>query len=211
MRSRRVAGVDGCKGGWLAAILEDHRVEFQLCPDFSSVLSLDAEVIGVDIPIGLPHSRPRRADLLARAFVGARWPSVFLTPSRAVLEARTHAEATALAVELTGKGVSQQAFALRHRILEVDELAADDGRVIEVHPEVSFRALAGRPLPSKHTPDGLIARRALLHLDPDSVRRSLEKDALDALVVAWTAQRVAAGEAKTLPPDPEPAEPTITY
>jgi predicted RNase H-like nuclease len=209
--SSRVAGVDGCKGGWLAAILEDDRVEFQLCADFASVLALDAQVVGVDIPIGLPDAGPRRADLLARAFVGPRWPSVFLTPPRAVLEAPTHAEATALSVELTGKGVSQQAFALRRRILEVDALASRDERIVEVHPEVSFRSLAGRPLPSKHTPEGLTARRDLLEADARSVRRSLEKDALDAAVVAWSARRIAAGEAETLPPDPERGEPTITY
>jgi predicted RNase H-like nuclease len=207
----RVAGVDGCKGGWLAALDGGGEVEFQVHRDFRSVLSLDASIIGVDIPIGLPHSEPRRADLLARTFVGPRWQSVFVTPPRAVLEAETHADATALCVKLTGKGVSQQAFALRMRILEVDELASGDRRVVEVHPEVSFRALAGRPLPSKHTPEGKSARRELLGLDTAAVRPALEKDALDAAIVAWTANRIAAGVAETLPDNPQPGEPTITY
>ena len=33
---------------------------------------------------------------------------------------------------------------------------------MEIHPECSFQALAGAALPSKHTPDGLRVRRALL-------------------------------------------------
>src|SRR5439155_10553978 len=81
---------------------------------------------------------------------------------RPVLEAPTYAEARALAVELTGKSVSAQSYALRHRILEVDEHARRDERVIEVHPEVSFSELARRPLLSKHRTDGLAERRALL-------------------------------------------------
>jgi predicted RNase H-like nuclease/DNA-binding MarR family transcriptional regulator len=208
----QVAGVDGCKGGgWIAAVLDSGRIDFQEHPDFTSVLSIDAAVIGVDIPIGLPNAEPRRADVLARKFVGPRWPSVFMTPPRPVLEATNHAEATALSVELTGKGVSRQAFELAARILEVDALARRDPRLIEVHPEVSFRALAGRPLPSKHKPEGAAIRRELLRADLTAVRRSLHKDALDAAVIAWTAERVVARAAKTLPADPEPGEPTITY
>jgi predicted RNase H-like nuclease len=208
----RVAGVDGCKGGgWIAAVLDEGRIEFQEHPDFTSVLSIDAAVIGVDIPIGLPETEPRRADLLARKFVGPRWPSVFMTPPRPVLEARSHADATALSVELTGKGVAKQAFELAPRILEIDALAHRDQRLIEVHPEVSFRALAGRPLPSKHKPEGAAVRRELLRADLTAVRRSLHKDALDAAVVAWTAERVVGKTAKTLPPNPQPGEPTITY
>ena len=96
-RTGRVAGVDGCSGGWIAAVVEGGRVDFQIHATFESVLSLDVEVIGVDIPIGLPLTEPRRADLLARTFVGPRWPAVFLTPPRAVLEAATYAEASELA------------------------------------------------------------------------------------------------------------------
>ena len=35
----------------------------------------------IDVPIGIPDVGPRRADLLARAFVGPRASSVFATPS----------------------------------------------------------------------------------------------------------------------------------
>jgi predicted RNase H-like nuclease len=122
---------------------------------------------------------------------------------RSVLEAATYEEARRIAVELTGKSISAQSYALRQRILEVDEYAGADDRVIEVHPEVSFRELARRPLLSKHRADGLVERRALLEeagLDvPLEAPRLAEPDLLDASIAAWSAERYARGEALALP------------
>jgi predicted RNase H-like nuclease len=128
---------------------------------------------------------------------------VFATPLRRILEADTYEQARLVATELTGKSISAQAYALRRRILELDEYAADDPRVIEVHPEVSFRELAHAPLLSKHRTDGLVQRRLLLQQSgvelPASVPRVAEPDLLDATVVAWSAARYARGEALPLP------------
>jgi predicted RNase H-like nuclease len=203
-RPVRVAGIDMAGGGWAVVVLEDNRVvEAFRCESFAEALLVDAEAVGVDIPIGIPESGPREADVAARRFVGARGSSVFPTPVRQVLEAPTYADARAIAVELTGKSVSAQSYALRHRILEVDEHARRDGRVIEVHPEVSFSELAHRPLLAKKRTDGQAERRALLEeagIDvPESVPRIAEPDLLDATVAAWTARRYAAGEALPLP------------
>jgi predicted RNase H-like nuclease len=200
----RVAGADMAGGGWAVVALEENRiVDAFRCESFAEALLVDAEVVGVDIPIGIPESSPRPADVEARRFVGARASSVFPTPVRAVLEAPTYADARQIAVELTGKSVSSQSYALRHRILEVDELASRDERVIEVHPEVSFSELARRPLLSKHRTDGLAERRELLVEAgievPESVPRISEPDLLDATVVAWSARRYARGEAVPLP------------
>ena len=108
-----------------------------------------------------------------------------------------------VATRLTGKSISAQSYALGRRILEVDEYAHRDERVIEVHPEVSFRELAHRPLKSKHRLEGLVERRALLEEAgievPASAPRIAEPDLLDATIVAWTAQRYARGEALPLP------------
>jgi predicted RNase H-like nuclease len=89
-------------------------------------------------------------------------------------------------------------------------------RVIEVHPEVCFWALAGRPMDHhKGTAPGYEERRALLAAALDGVRiperaeaarhlRSAEADdVLDAIVAAWTARRYAerrAGRLTTAPP-----------
>lgn len=207
-RAARVAGVDMAGGGWAVVVLEQDRVvDAFRCEAFAEALHADVDVVAVDIPIGIPESPPRPADVAARRFVGSRGSSVFPTPVRAVLEAPTYAEARAVAVELTGKSVSAQSYALRRRILEVDEHARLDERVIEVHPEVSFSELAHRPLLPKKRTDGQAERRALLEEAgielPATVPRIAEPDLLDATVAAWSAARYARGEAVPLPEDHE--------
>jgi predicted RNase H-like nuclease/predicted enzyme related to lactoylglutathione lyase len=202
--SIRVAGVDIASGGWAVVVLEGNRVvEAFRCETFAEALALDAQVIGVDIPIGVPEGEPRPADVEARRFVGSRSSSVFTTPPRQVLEAPSYAEARSVAVELTGKSVSAQTYALRARLLEVAEYASTDERIIEVHPEVSFRELATGPLPSKRTSHGLAHRRELLEgagIDvPAQAPRLREPDLLDATVAAWSAARYARGQALPLP------------
>jgi predicted RNase H-like nuclease len=201
-----VAGVDGYRKGWVAVSLDPSGdVEVSTHATFAEVLSLRAQVIAVDIPIDPAGLGARPTDAAARAFVGgSRASSVFPTPPRAALEARTFAEASEIARTITGKAISQQAFALGRKILEVHALAEVDERVIEMHPEVSFCELAGSQiLESKHTPDGLDHRRELLAAAgvrlPGAVPGVPEADLLDAAVGAWTAARYASGKATAVP------------
>jgi len=168
----------------------------------------DAAVVAVDMPIGLPPPYPRAADLAARSFVGPRRNSVFLTPLRQALASSDYAEAVSLNRNATGKGISRQAFALRSKILEVDRLVSGHPSVIEVHPEVSFRELAGRWLDhAKRSWNGFMERRSLLAgaglALPDRIEVAApSEDVLDAAVAAWSASRYARGEAQPLPADP---------
>jgi len=203
-----VAGVDGYRKGWVAVELDPSGdVQVSTHPSFSEVLSSQARVIAVDIPIDPPGLGSRATDAGARAFVGgSRASSVFPTPPRAALEARTFAEANEISRTVTGKGISQQAFGLARKILEVHALADVHERVIEMHPEVSFRELAGAPvLESKHTAAGLARRRELLAAAgivlPGAVAGVPEADLLDAAAGAWTAARYAAGTARPVPPE----------
>ena len=203
-----VAGVDGYRKGWVAVELDPSGdVQVSTHSSFSEVLSSQARVIAVDIPIDPPGLGVRQADAGARAFVGgSRASSVFSTPPREALEARTFADANEIARTITGKGISQQAFALARKILEVHTLAEVDERVIEMHPEVSFRELAGEPvLESKHTAAGLGRRRELLAATgivlPGAVPGVPEADLLDAAAGAWTAARYAGARARPFPPD----------
>lgn len=201
-----VAGVDGFRKGWVAVSLDPSGdVEVSKHADFEEVLSLRAKVIAVDIPIDPEGRGSRPTDAAARAFVGPRASSVFPAPPRLALQAPTFAEACEVARAITGKAISQQAFALGRKILEVQERAEEDERVIEMHPEVSFCELAGSQLlDSKHTPDGLDRRRALLADAgirlPGAVPGVPEADLLDAAVGAWTAARYASGKAVAFPP-----------
>jgi predicted RNase H-like nuclease len=135
--------VDACKGGWVAVVTEDGRfARSLLAPSLRALLSeiAEASAVGVDMPIGLPLTGHRTADIEARKFVGPRRSSVFPTPPREALLAPSYADARRLVPSL-----SAQSFALRTKILEVEACLED--RVFEVHPEVSFAALAGRHLP----------------------------------------------------------------
>ena len=202
-----VAGVDGYRKGWVAVSLDPSGdVQVSTHASFAEVLALSAQVIAVDIPIDPTGHGARRADSGARAFVGGRASSVFTTPPRAALEARTFAEANEIARTITGTGLSQQAFGLREKLLEVHEHAGGDERIVEMHPEVSFCELAGAPLgESKHTAEGLARRRALLAGAgielPTAVHGVPEVDRLDAAVGAWTAARYAKGNARAFPPE----------
>jgi len=53
-----VVGVDGCRAGWIAVRWGD-SVTHHLCRRFEDVLALDAAIIAVDIPIGLPQRSGR--------------------------------------------------------------------------------------------------------------------------------------------------------
>ena len=78
-QTARVAGVDMAGGGWAVVVLEDDRVvDAFRCESFAEALHVDAAVVGVDIPIGIPDSPPRPADVAARRFVGPRASSVWV-------------------------------------------------------------------------------------------------------------------------------------
>jgi len=169
-------------------------------------------VVGIDIPIGLPDKGRRSADVLAKRMVGTRRSSVFMTPVRDALLAPDHASAVQINRGKAGEGISAQAYALRERVLSVDAwVRRTDIIVREVHPEVSFAHLAGRPLRTrKKTWNGAEERRQLLatagidltglDLDDDGVAVD---DVLDAAAVAWTARRILTGEATSIPDPPE--------
>lgn len=212
----RVIGADWAAKQWACVVLEDGVVsEVTGRKTFAEVITdfEDADAIGVDIPIGLPADGPyRRADRDARRTVSAS--TVFPTYPRIVYEAGSHADAVAMCRAHDWPGISRQSFGLWQRISEV---APYEGRAHEVHPEVSFQQLNGAPLrASKHSWNGFFLRRRLLadhglHI-PDQLTEPLPLiDVLDAAAVAWTAQRIANGEAVTLPADPGLGEPTITY
>ena len=205
-----VVGVDGCKGGWVAARLDCRSLTATLAVhrDFEEVLTLyrDAAVIGVDMPIGLGGCEPRACDALARRELGRRASSIFAAPDRRLLDYTDYAQALAESRRLCGKGISKQAFYLFPKIREIDRLMTPElqQRVIEVHPELCFTMLAGRPAEHrKSTREGLEERRRLLPLQWSEERLAAKPDdILDALAVAWVAYRFALGRARRLPAEP---------
>ena len=197
----RVAGIDGTKGGWVAVVLEDGRfaTDRLIRPIDTRFDELsDAAVLAVDVPIGFG---PREADPAARAFLSGAASTVFSTPPREVLDVPFG----------PGLGVSAQAHALGPRILHVTQLAADDTRIYEVHPEVSFCAM-NNGLPLRHrkkSAGGALERVALLTRHGIEIQALGESamapldDVLDAAAAAWSAHRIGLRTASSLPGRPE--------
>ncbi len=212
-------GVDACKTGWIAVVVDDTSVlAAHYLPGIASLPEIvpDASVVAIDIPIGLPVSGRREADLAARSLLGARRNSVFFTPIRTAVEAATHADATAASFRLTGLGLSRQSFALVPKLREVDTwIRRAPCPVYEVHPEVSFAILLGAPASTpKKSWAGMSERRRALELaglsldqiDGEAAVRAAVDDVLDAAIAAWSARRISRGQALTIP-DPPPLGP----
>lgn len=218
---RMIAGADGCNSGWIVALaparLPLKGVSIVLAARFQDVLRLPADVLCVDIPIGLNY--PRECDLEAQKYLGKRWACVFSTPPRVLVrEFRptgkpSYPSAKQLAISATGKSISKQCYSICPKISEVDRALTPklQSRVREVHPEVSFAALRGTAIPEpKRTSGGATARKRILThwiVDLNKVISfklpGVERDdILDSLVCAITAAAVSAGEYCTLPSHP---------
>lgn len=209
MSATEVLGVDGTRRGWVVVrLIEGGFAGARSFKQFGALLEAHphASVVAVDIPIGLPDTGRRSADLMAREVLKFRQRSVFFVPPRAVLAAPTYEQAKHIV-----PGLSTQTYALRKKIFEVERFASDR-RIVEVHPEVSFWALNGsKPLDfGKKSWNGLMLRLALLQkagveLPPrlEDINDAGADDLLDAAAAAWSGMRVARGEARSLPDPPE--------
>ena len=162
-----VAGVDGCKAGWLAVILSPGIspavAVFRRFIDLVASLPMEA-IIAVDMPIGLPEfggKGGRGPEMEVRSFLGERQSSVFSIPSRAAVYAHAeefttveawyagHRKASEISrtTSTPPRGVSIQAFGIFSKIREIDTLLRMrpdlSNRIRESHPEVAFCRLNG--------------------------------------------------------------------
>jgi predicted RNase H-like nuclease len=210
-----VAGVDGCRAGWVVV----HEGDAAVQPNFAGVLDAlpDDAMVAVDMPIGLPERTGlggRAAENCVRPLLGARQSSVFSVPSRAAIYAADYVEACGLAHASSDppRKVSRQLFMIAPKIREVDACLLADAaarrRVFEVHPELSFAAMNdGQPvLEPKRSATGSELRRALLARAgvqvPARPPGAASDDLLDACALAWSAHRIADGTAHCIPDAP---------
>jgi predicted RNase H-like nuclease len=215
----RAVGVDGWRGGWVAVVLDDgERAAILVAAGLAEIAAAcpDAAAIGVDMPLGLVARGWRQADDLAAARLGAHRSRVFRVPPRPAWSAATHREAVAVCRELTDPpaGFSVQAWSLREKIREADKVRGQQPRLLhEVHPELSFAELNGGTViaAGKKTWNGQMTRRAVLaragiRLPDDLAEAGIvpADDILDAAAVAWTAARIARGQAASFPSPPQP-------
>jgi len=220
-----VAGVDGCRAGWLVVLVDEQgrpnpSSQVRLCTEFEEILSLfpAPDAIAVDIPIGLldrPQRGGRVCDQQARRLLGRRACTVFSPPSRQVLGATCYEDVRA-------QGLSIQAYGILSKIREVDRLMTPELQKVihEAHPELAFTALAGHPMRfNKTTPRGHQERLCALERAPRHFFQGIRRlfvdglktftrrqvapdDVLDACALAYTAFRIANGKAQRLPLHP---------
>ncbi|MGE3651881.1 MAG: DUF429 domain-containing protein, partial [Reyranellaceae bacterium] len=172
-----VAGVDGCRGGWIAALLDLETGEWRFHYAVSLAAIADSpqrpRIIAIDMPMGfLERAEPggRACEREARRLLKGKTSSVFAVPVRAVLASPTypHALAANRASSDHGLGLSKQAWHLVPKIRELDALLESRPtlrkRVFEAHPELAFARLnKGTPvLASKKTDEGKRRRLTLL-------------------------------------------------
>jgi predicted RNase H-like nuclease len=214
-----IIGVDGCRTGWLGVIWDGGSLaSAAVYPAFEDILKLKARFIAVDMPIGFPERAEaggRACERLARKLIGLRRSSVFSSPARITLGGGDYADASKRNRAASDNiGISSQAFNIFPKIREIDALITPDlqSRLAEVHPEVSFRLMKGQDLAHpKKKAEGRAERRALLEqagfplgkLESPPKGGWGEDDLLDACACAWSAQRLAHGQALRLPEVPE--------
>jgi len=187
-----VAGVDGCRSGWIVAFgRADGEVRApRLAGSFAEIVFSTERpaVIAVDMPIGLPAQSPaggRLAEREVRALLGMRKSSVFRIPSRRAVEASVAAEpadarerffaacAIARATSDDRKAFAKQGFYILDKVSEVDAFLRghkyEARRVFETHPELAFVMMNGgapldlpKKIKSGNHAPGLALRRELL-------------------------------------------------
>lgn len=205
-----VLGVDGWRGRWVGALLEERTVELLLLDDAAAVLAVpEVSLVAVDMPIGLSEDGVRACDVEAAGLLrptGAA-SSVFPTPVRAVLSTDDYAEARVVsrAATVPPRAPSAQAFMLVPSIRALDDALGDPptDRVVEVHPELAFRLGLGGVTDRKGTARGAVQRLRALRpvMDVEEALAGAPAgvplvDALDACAAAWSARRLAAGTAE---------------
>ncbi len=221
---RQIAGVDGCRAGWMTIWRETDETPFRFhifatLDDLSRALP-NLTALAIDMPIGLPEridGSGRAPEKAVRPMLGPRQSSVFSIPARAAVEAADYGEACRLALAHSDppRKVAKQGYNLFPKIMELDRFLRERPSmvdcVVETHPEVVFRRLKGEPLAHpKKLPEGRVERLGLLAragLPPELLatippRGAGPDDFLDAMACWLTAERHARGEAV-----PHPAQP----
>ena len=221
-QQRICIGVDGCKGGWITAVIDSGKLEIERFSLISEITDRYPAFDGflIDMPIGLPGSiKHIRPDSAVRKMLTGRASTVFNTPCRASVYSDTVAEMYENNRIYLGKNLQPPTKAIIPKIREVDEFvcghAEYKNKIIESHPEVCFARLNGTVvMSSKADDEGITERINILqkHLPNLSVYdikqksrefKCNEDDIVDAICLAVTAQLYALGETEVIPSNPD--------
>ena len=214
-------GVDICSKAWVAAALRGEAIAVerffsiaQLCERFG-----DADIILIDIPIGLPECKEQktfRPDGEVQRLLKGRACTVFPTPCRQAVYAESYAEAARLQERFRNDGLPAQSYGIARNIRDVDMFLAPHPawreRLLESHPEYCFFRLNGNRViqEGEKSEEGTRKRAAVLEGyvagAAEAVRRSglPAHDVLDALCLAVTGRLILQRGMVSLPDRPRP-------
>ena len=222
MNNGRYLGVDGCRGGWIACILDhgNFRLErfdsmealFERYPEFDEFL--------IDMAIGLQSSADQlRPDDLARKELGKKSSTIFPVPCRQAVYADSEEEQKRINIQILGKSLAKQSISIIPKIRELDEFLDHHpeyrNRILESHPELCFARLNGSVVMTRKKEfTGFLQRVDILerYLPGKSLIGLWEKakeyrcnpdDLLDAVCLAVTAALSAQEMCDTIPKNPE--------
>lgn len=185
-------GLDWTENGWLGVGLnDDGGYDVDLYPAIASAWAAhpDCRRMLVDVPIGLVDAERRQCEIVAARYLSPqRHQSVFWTPVREAVFARTLEEAKRINQRAIGRSVQNQAWHLAPRIREVDDFIglhpdAAPGTIRESHPELVFWAFNdAKPLfESKHAEEGIERRLALL-AEQHELAEAIFTDAVETFI-----------------------------
>ncbi|MBN8821874.1 MULTISPECIES: DUF429 domain-containing protein [unclassified Spirosoma] len=172
-------GIDGCRGGWLVAII-DQEASLHHCMirSLNELQSIPVKLALIDIPLHFADTSYRICEVAAQALLGVKRASIFFTPHRAAVYAATYAEANRLNRLYTDKGVSKQTWNICAKIREANQFLGDhpDYSIREAHPELCFYYLNQRQplLSKKSTPQGAADRLGLIARHAESYPQVIE-------------------------------------
>jgi predicted RNase H-like nuclease len=178
-------GVDWGGKRWVIVEERDGTLSFATEPSFQAVCDRhdDADLLLVDIPIGLPNASnmsPRDCDEAAREFVhSSRRASIFDVPARQAVQAATYESAREKNIEVVGEDIGPQTWGIMERIYEVDLFMRElppETTVRESHPEVCFATLSksGPLMSDKSDAEGMERRLSILETVSPSYRNAFE-------------------------------------
>ncbi|MDD3416071.1 MAG: DUF429 domain-containing protein [Lachnospiraceae bacterium] len=214
-------GVDGCKGGWVAAVFKQGRLEINKFNHIEDIVNRypDFDELFIDMVIGLQSNKNHiRPDTYARQIIKERTSTIFPAPCRQAVYANTVAEAYEENERVLGKKFTPLTVGIIPKIRELDSFFQNNQKyknvIKESHPEVCFARLNERTMLSKKSEiDGIEERFKLLaryiqelSLTKLSILAKTMKcsidDILDAICLAVTSNIAAQGYYEVIPEIP---------
>jgi len=213
-------GIDGCRGGWIAAAIRQGELSLHKFGTFGEIVKeLPFDTCLVDMVIGLQgNDRQIRPDDMARKILRGKASTVFPAPCRKAVYGKTRGERLQANEEVLHKKFTPLTDAIIPKIREVDEFLQLEksykNKIQESHPEVCFARLNGKVLLSgKHDAEGIRERATVIAEYLPKVTESWISEAArrmrcnadditDAVCLAIVSNLHAQGKTETIPAEP---------